>query len=71
MIEINGGKLPGSNVYSYKIWANRGNKFWGVEMIEYIGKIIEGVIILDAPHTPQEADAIHKLWQVKSITEKF
>lgn len=40
-------------------------------MEEVIGKIVNGVITFDAPHSPAEAAEAQKMWTVISITEKF
>lgn len=71
IIGIYGGKVPNSNLRLYEICSDRGNKIWGCPSEEVIGKIVNGTITFDAPHSPQEAAAVKDLWLVMSITEKF
>lgn len=71
MVEISGGKIPNSNLYMYQIFSNRGQKFWGTEILEVIGTIIDGVIEFDCPHSIEEAEEALQIWRVKSITDKF
>ena len=71
MIEIHGGKVPNSNMKIYQICSNRGGKFWGTEVLEVIGSIINGVICFDKPHSTKELEQTKMLWNVMSITEKL
>lgn len=70
MVEITGGKVPNSNMRMYQIWSNRGGKFWGVECLEYIGSIINGVVRFENG-SQKEVEQAENLWKVMSITEKF
>jgi hypothetical protein len=54
----------------YQIWSNRGGKFWGVECLEYIGSIINGVVRFENG-SQKEVEQAENLWKVMSITEKF
>lgn len=69
-IEITGGKVPKSDLRMYQIWSNRGDKFWGMECLEYIGSIINGVMRFENA-SPKEKGKAENLWEVMSITEKF